>query len=264
MNKPKKTQSIPRSRAVRVAGAVLSVSAAVALATGCSSSDDSADTSKTTAPSMKETSRTTQPTVSVADAAKLVEQSAQTTRLMQSVNVDLTVSESIQALPMRKVNGSLTSTPSPAAKGNGSFRINGNILDTEFVVVDGELYTKAKGTDEFQNIGEAKKFYDPAVILDRDRGLANILANLQNPKSAGSETIDGVATQKVTGTVEASVLDPVFPSQGDQKLTGALPVTLWIDAKAPYNLVQMTVTVGKGEIKLVTSKWQDPVTVTKP
>lgn len=213
---------------------------------------------------MVETSRSTQPSVAVADATALVNQSAQTTRLMQSVAINLTVSDSIQALPMRKVNGSLTSTPSPAAKGNGTFRVNGNTLVTEFIVIDGQLYSKPSGTNTFQSLGEARTIYDPAVILDRDRGLANIIANVKNPKSAGTQTIDGVNATKVTGTVDATVLDPVFPSQGDQKLTGALPVTLWIDSKAPYNLVQMTVTVGSGEIKLATSQWQQPVTVTKP
>ena len=45
-----------------------------------------------------------------------------------------------------------------------------------FVVADGLLYAKITG-DKYSEVGEAKKYYDPSVILDPNEGLANLLTN---------------------------------------------------------------------------------------
>ena len=57
-------------------------------------------------------------------------------------------------------------------------------------------------------------------------------AYIQNPQIAGNETINGIATVKVTGTIDGAVIDPVVPQLG--KGGGTLPITLYIvDTGAP-------------------------------
>ena len=271
-----KTQLTPTSRPQRRPGkrsrsllaATVGAAAVVALAAGCASDDDDDNTGTTTAaasvPSMIETSRAEQPTVSAEDTSALVEQSAQTTRLMQSAHIELKVDDQVRGLPVRSVKGDLTSNPAPAAQGEGTFRINNEDVDVTFIVADGQLFTQNDGSTEYKSLGEASKIYDPAIILDRERGLANLIANVKAPESEGTETINGVEAQKVSGTVDAQVLDPIFPTQGEGKFSGNLPVTLYIDAKAPYNLVKLTITVDSGEINLTTSEWQKEVSIPAP
>lgn len=258
----------PHKRTRALLSAAVGAVAVVALVAGCSSDDDDdkggTSTGAASAPSMVETSRSEQPTVSTSDAAALVKQSAQTTRLMQSVHIELKVDDKVMGLPVRQVKGDLTSNPAPKAQGECTFRIGNDDTAVSFIVADGQLYIKKDGETEYTSIGEASKVYDPAIILDRERGLAKLIESLKDFKSAGTETVNGVEAQKVTGTIDASVLDVIFPTQGDGKFSGAIPVTLYIDSKAPYNLVKVNIKVDTGEINLTTSDWQKDVNIEAP
>ena len=245
----------PHKRTRALLSAAVGAVAVVALVAGCSSDDDDdkggTSTGAASAPSMVETSRSEQPTVSTSDAAALVKQSAQTTRLMQSVHIELKVDDKVMGLPVRQVKGDLTSNPAPKAQGEGTFRIGNDDTAVSFIVADGQLYIKKDGETEYTSIGEASKVYDPAIILDRERGLAKLIESLKDFKSAGTETVNGV-------------LDVIFPTQGDGKFSGAIPVTLYIDSKAPYNLVKVNIKVDTGEINLTTSDWQKDVNIEAP
>lgn len=257
-----------RNRSRALLSAAVGAAAVVALVAGCASDDDDDPTGTTTAaasaPSMIETSRSEQPKVSTTDADALVKQSAQTTRLMQSAHVELKVDDKVMGLPVREVKGDLTSNPAPKAQGEGKFRINNNDTEVAFIVSDGQLYIKKDGDSEYTSIGEASKVYDPAIILDREQGLAKIIETLKGFKLDGSETVNGVAAKKVTGTVPAAVLDKVFPTQGDGKFSGDIPVTLYIADAAPYNLVKVNIKVKTGDINLTTSDWQKKVDIQAP
>ena len=62
--------------------------------------------------------------------------------------------------------------------------------------------------------GRPVKIYDPGVILDPDKGLGSAIGKVQEPQIAGNENINGVATVKVTGKIDAAVIDPVIPQIG--------------------------------------------------
>jgi hypothetical protein len=194
------------------------------------------------------------------------------------------VATDLPKLPVSSVNADVTSIQqgNGQAVGDAKFRATPEspFVDTAFLVTNKTFYTK--GADgKFSSVGPAQKIYDPAVILDRERGLANVIRQVQNPKVDGKETIDGVATIKISGTIQASVIDPVIPTIGQGG--GSLPITLWIadvappagspptsvpsDAPSPGtgpNLVQMQVNKDQGSVNVTFSNWAKPVTIPNP
>jgi lipoprotein LprG len=71
-----------------------------------------------------------------------------------------------------------------------------------------------------------------------------------------------VDTVKVTGNVSADAVNKLIPQI---KATGPVPGTAWIAKDGDHNLVQAQVDPSSGNsIQMTLSKWNDPVTVTKP
>ena len=128
-------------------------------------------------------------------------------------------------------------------------------------VLDGTLYA-ALTPNSWLDMGPAAEVYDPSVILNPDTGLANMLANITDAKAQGFETIGGVPTVKITGTVAAAAVNKLIPQL---KASGPLPATAWIEKDAPNQLVQAQVDQSEGNsVQLTLSEWDKPVTVTKP
>jgi lipoprotein LprG len=215
-------------------------------------------------------------------AAKIVAESAKTTMTLHSVHIALTATN-LPKLPVSNVNGDATNLPqgSGRAVGDAKFRATPDapFVETQFLVADKTFYTKnADGT--YTPVGPSPKIYDPAVILDKNKGLANIIRSVQNPTVDGKETIDGVATVKVSGTIDAAVIDPVVPTLGQGG--GTLPISLWIadvapaatlttslasDAPSPGNgpnLVRMVVNKDQGSVDVTLSAWEKPVNIPSP
>jgi lipoprotein LprG len=139
--------------------------------------------------------------------------------------------------------------------------MGGAEVDIELVVLDGTLYA-ALTPNSWLDMGPAIEVYDPSVILNPDAGLANMLTNLSDAKSEGVETIGGVSTVKITGTVAADAVNKLIPQL---KVSGSVPSTVWIEKDAPNQLVQAQVVPSEGNnVQLTLSEWDKPVTVTKP
>jgi lipoprotein LprG len=193
------------------------------------------------------------------DAATLLKQSQETTRNLKSVHLDLNVTGQIPHLPVHSVTGDLTNTPAVAANGKANLTVLGQTVDADFIVADGTLYA-ALTPNKWTNFGPAADIYDPSVILDPDRGLANVLANFSNPKSDGRETINGVQTVRVKGTVSGQAISAIVP-----EITNPVPATAWIREDGNHDLVRASVETSPGNtIDMTLSNWDQPVTVTKP
>ena len=188
--------------------------AGVLLMSGCSKSDNSAP---------------------LPDAATLLKQSADTTRAQQSVHIVLTVNGKIAKLTLTKLTGDLTMTPAVAAQGNASLSMGGMAVDAPFVVYGGDLYASLTGGGTLSSFGPAAKIYDIGAILNPDTGLANVLSNMSDPKAVGRETINGVSTVKVTGTVSQDAVNKLVPQL---KVNSALPGTAWIAEDGNHQLIQ--------------------------
>jgi lipoprotein LprG len=195
------------------------------------------------------------------DAATLLKDSNATTKTQQSVHLVITVTGQVKGMPITSLTGDLTNTPAVAASGKADITALGTKLEgVGFVVVDGTLYG-ALTPDSWTDFGPAAELYDVSSILSPDKGLANLLANFSDPKAVGRETVNGVDTVKITGTVAAAAVNAIAP-----KIAAAAPVpgTAWISPDGDHKLIQATLEPTGGAIQLSMSDWGKPVTVTKP
>ncbi|BDX32645.1 lipoarabinomannan carrier protein LprG [Mycobacterium antarcticum] len=220
---------------------LVSLFAALLLIAGCSSSE------KSSAP--------------LPDGATLVKDSNETTSKQQSVHLELTVTGKIPELPIETLGGDLTNTPVVAAQGKASIIAFGQTFkDVDFVVADGDLYG-ALTPGSFTNFGPASEIYDVSKILNPDVGLANVLANFTEAKADGRETINGVDTVKVTGTVTADAVNGL----ADVGATGPVPATAWIKEDGDHELVQAKLDPSQSNsVQMTLTDWGKSVTVTKP
>jgi lipoprotein LprG len=218
------------------------VIAAIALVAGCSSSK--------------------QAEKELPDAATLLQESSQTTKNLQSVHLLLTVQGEIKELPIESLEGDLTNTPAVAAQGKANIVFLGQRLEgVDFVVADGMLYG-AITAGSFQDFGPAADIYDVSAILNPGTGLANVLSGFADPKADGRETVNGVETVRVTGTVSADAVNKIAPQIA---ATGPVPGTAWIKEDGDHELVQAKLEPSPGNsVTMTLSEWGKPVTVTKP
>jgi lipoprotein LprG len=201
------------------------------------------------------------PSEPLPDAAGLIKQSIQTSAALKSAHLEIAVTGKVEGLPLKTLSGDLTNVPATAVKASAKVTMGGSDIDADLIVVDGTLFA-ALTPNNWLDMGPAVEVYDPSVILNPSTGLANMLTNLSEAKADSFETIGGVPTVKITGTVTADAVNKLIPRL---KATGPMPATVWIEKGAPNQLVQAEVEQSAGNTVLLTlSEWDKPVTVTKP
>ncbi|BBX73953.1 putative diacylated glycolipid transporter LprF [Mycobacterium shinjukuense] len=203
-------------------------------------------------------------------AAQILQDSSKATKALRSVHLTVAVNN-LSTLPFESVDADVTNQPQGNGQAVGTAKVrmqpNTPAVDTQFLVTNKTMYTKGDGGG-YTSVGPAEKIYDPGIILDKDRGLGAAVAQVQDPKVEGNETVNGVATVKVSGTIAAAVIDPIVPQLG--KGGGTLPITVWIvdvNASTPApaaNLMRMVITKGQGNVDITLSDWGAPVTIPNP
>lgn len=193
------------------------------LTTACSSDDQPADTG------------------SLPDGAGLLKEAAAATADIKSAHFTLTVNGEIPDLPVKSAEGDLTREGSAAgaAKGTISMTLAGSLFEGEFVLVDDALYIKGPtgGWTELP-ASMVRNLYDPAAILDPDRGVAKVLASVRNAKTEGTEDIDGVSTYRVKGRVAQDVVSKLVPG-----ISSDVDITFWVRQDGGHQPVKATVQV---------------------
>ena len=132
------------------------------------------------------------------------------------------------------------------------------------MILDGELYTTALTPGKWDDVGKAEDVvhYDPSSILNPDTGLANLLANLTDPKAEGRENIGGQSTIRISGNVSADAINKLAAPLNASK---PMPTTVWIQENGDHQLAQVKVDKGSGNsVQMTLSNWGQPVQVTKP
>ncbi|RFZ35022.1 Lipoprotein LprG precursor [Mycobacterium marinum] len=276
LSRPCRRFSTPTSVAILFATALVAT-----VMTGCGHKSTTA-TSQT--PGASGTSATTATSGATGapspQAQQILQDSSKATKGLHSVHVAVNVTD-LPKLPFESVNADVTNQPqgNGQAVGNAKVRMQPDApaVATDFLVTNKTMYTKNGET--YTSVGPAQRIYDPGIILDKDRGLGAVIAQVQNPKIEGNETVDGMATVKVSGTIDGAVIDPIVPQLG--KDGGTMPITLWIvdtSAQAPAsstaespapeppaaNLVRMVVDKGQGNVEITLSNWGVPVTIPNP
>jgi lipoprotein LprG len=217
--------------------------ATIALIAGCSSKSDSG----------KE----------LPDPATLLKESSETTKSQPSVHLKLTVQGEIKELPIESLEGDLTNAPAVAAQGKANLLFLGQKLDDiSFVVAEGNLFATLTTGGAYQDFGPAVDIYDVSAILNADTGLANVLANFSDPKADGRESVNGVETVRITGTISADAVNKIAPQIA---AAGPVPGTAWIADGGNHELVQAKMEPTPGNsVTMTMSEWGKPVSVTKP
>jgi hypothetical protein len=206
-------------------------------------------------------------------AAQLLQDASKATTALHSVHVVL-ATDNLTTLPFDSVDADVTNQPQEQggrAVGNANVRLGKNPTPVmkAFLVTNKTMYTK-NDAGVYTSVGPAEKIYDPGIILAKDKGLGFAIGKVEGAQTAGNETINGVATVKLTGTIDAATIDPIIPQIG--KGGGTLPVTLYITdvnaAGAPPggtpNLVRLVVDKDQGHVTVTLSNWGQPVNIPNP
>jgi lipoprotein LprG len=217
-----------------------------ALATGCTSSDSPPSASS-----------------SLPDAASLLKDAAAATGAITSVHFTVQANGTVPGLSVQTLVGDLTKQGDSrgSAKGTGKLSMGGQLVEVDFVLVNSSLYIKGP-TGNFQQIPAALSagVYDPAAVLDPNRGIGKVLSNVQNPKTEATENVGGTSTFKVTGKIGKDVLGGLLPGvQSDAD------ITFWLQAAGKHLPVKASAKFpGGGSVDVTLSDVDKPVTVTPP
>ncbi|MCA0158050.1 LppX_LprAFG lipoprotein [Tsukamurella sp. M9C] len=235
--------------------ALIAASAAVALSvvlTGCSDKGTSTSGSETTAGA----------NASTTDAPALLSSAAASAKKVTSAHFTVAVGGKVQGLPVSKVDGDLQVKPSTQAQGTAMIQ-PGN-AEGKFTFIDGRMYASLYG-DKYADYGDGASIYDVSALFDESKGIPNILSKVTGAKVAGTETIDGQETTKITGTVPATEIATITGSRVDPAKSVPVPTTLWVQSSGDKQLVRIEVKPStEGTITLTFSKWGEKVSVTKP
>lgn len=202
---------------------------------------------------------------SLPDGAGLLKDAAASSADIKSAHFTLQVNGEVPGLSVKKADGDLTREggPAGAAKGTVSMELMGNLIEGEFVLVDDTLYIKG-ATGGYQELPASmvRSLYDPAAILDPERGIAKVLGSVQNPKTEGTEDVDGVATYKVSGRVTKDVVADLVPG-----INSDVDITFWLRQDGQHQPVKASVKVpGDGDptVDVTLSDVDKQVTITAP
>lgn len=199
---------------------------------------------------------------SLPDGAGLLKEAASSTANVKSAHFTLTVNGEIKDLPVKKAEGDLTREGGKggAAKGTVSMELMGSLFEGDFVLVDDSLFIKGP-TGGWQKLPASlvRGLYDPAAILDPDRGVAYVLSSAKNAKTEGTEDIDGVATYRVTSKVAKDVVANLVPG-----VSSDVDVTFWVRQDDGHQPVKASVKMGEPTVDVTLSDIDKQVSITAP
>ncbi|MGW3966540.1 LppX_LprAFG lipoprotein [Amycolatopsis sp. NPDC005003] len=198
---------------------------------------------------------------SLPDAGALLKDSASAAGGVTSTHFTLKVNGTVPGLSVHSVDGDLTKAGGGGAKGTGTLELMGQVVDAEFVLVNGSLYIKGP-TGGFQRIPAAlsSSIYDPSAILDPQRGIPKVLSSVQGAKTEGTEDVGGTPAYRVTGTVPKDALAALVPG-----VSSDANATFWLRQDGGHLPLKASLGFpGNASVDVTLSDVDKPVTVTAP
>lgn len=177
---------------------------------------------------------------SLPDAAGLLKDAAAATAEITSAHFTLAVNGEVPGLDVRSAEGDLTREgDGGAARGTVSMMLLGQLFEGEFVLVEDKVWIKGP-TGDHQELPASMvvNLYDPGAILDPERGVANVLSNVQDPVTEGTEDVDGVATYRVKGKAARDVVADLVPG-----IDSDVEITFWLREDGDHQPVKARVGV---------------------
>jgi lipoprotein LprA len=164
-----------------------------------------------------------------------------------------------------KLEGDISKAPQTTAKGSATLIVGHSHEDAKFVFVDGHLYSDLGKPGTYTDFGNGKSIYNVSVLLDPNKGLANVVSKLQDASVAGTEKVNGVETTKITGNSSADDITTLAGYKLTAKNVKTVRTTLWIATDGSSHLVKMQINpTGDSSVALTMSDWGRQVTATKP
>ncbi|GAA4660362.1 LppX_LprAFG lipoprotein [Gordonia humi] len=237
-----------RSHRLVVSGAAAAIAAAMVL-TGCSDNDDGGENA---------------PTTSDSTAKSALDAAATATEELTGAHVVMTVDGAIQSLNATKVDADIETEPQLEGKGTTTLNMGGTTVQAPFVYIDGRLYANIDDQG-FQDYGDGRSIYDVSKILDPEKGVPNILRNVEGATADGDETVNGVEATKITGTVTGETLAAITSTApGGKAAEASYDATVWI-AKDGDEVARVLVSPADDvTVTIDLDKWNEKVDVVKP
>lgn len=200
-----------------------------------------------------------------AEAATLLKGAAEVMRKVTGMHVKVDVQGDVPNIRVTKLEGDISNTPQTVAKGSATVLVGSQSEEAQFVFVDGHLYSDLGQPGSYTDFGNGASIYNVSVLLDPDKGLANVLANLKNGSVDGSQQVNGVATTKISGTSSASDIATLAGVRLTDESVPAVPTTVWTASDGSSHLVQVQISpTTNTSVTLSMSDWGKQVTATKP
>ncbi|CAM3352103.1 hypothetical protein BST27_28465 [Mycobacterium intermedium] len=202
---------------------------------------------------------------SSAEATSVLNQATEAMRKVTGMHLDLAVQGNVPNFRVTKVEGDISNTPQTVATGVATVVLGDKSEVAKFVFVDGHLYSDLGQPGSYTDFGGGASIYNVSVLLDPNKGLANLLAHLENASVEGTEQVHGVATTKITGKSSADDVATLAGTRLTDENITTVPTTVWIATDGSSHLVQLQIDpIPNSSVTLTMSEWGKQVTATKP
>jgi lipoprotein LprA len=199
------------------------------------------------------------------EAATLLKQAADVMRRVTGMHLDVAVEGDVPNMRVTKVEGDVSRTPQTTATGVATVQIGDKSQDVMFVFVDGHLYSDLGQSGSYTDFGSGASIFNVSVLLDPDKGLANLLTNLKNGSVAGTAQVNGVATTKITGNSAATDVSALAGTRLTDESVSTVPTTVWTASDGSSHLVRIQILpTSNTSVTVTMSDWGKQVTATKP
>lgn len=199
------------------------------------------------------------------EAPTLLKQAAEVMRKVTGMHLNVAVQGDVPNMRVSKLEGDISNNPQTVATGVAMVVVGNKNEEAKFVFVDGHLYSDLGQPGAFTDFGNGASIYNVSVVLDPDKGLANLLTNLKNGAVAGSAQIGGVATTKITGSSSAADIATLAGTRVTDDRITSVPTTVWTASDGSSHLVQIQIApTPDTSVTLTMSDWGKQVTATKP
>lgn len=193
------------------------------------------------------------PSASVASDPALVteiRQSLDATQALSSAHLALQTNGQVDSmLGISGANVDVRAKPL-AAKGDCTYQGQTGV---PFRLKDDNISVKL--FDDWTNLGSVADLTS-ARLIDPINGVTKLLSGVGNLQAQGTEVIDGITTDKITGTIPTDSVKTLDPNAKNPR-----PATVWIAKDGSNRLVRATVDLGPGSVQVTLSKWNEPVNV---